>query len=343
MSPKNTVLIISNSRDLHADLMAPLLAARGKRCFRLDLDAFPRDYQLSQRFLHGAPHGRLRHLPSGAQLDLDDVSAVWNRKPGDFAFASADLAPQEQAYAQQESEQALFGLLYSLDCFWMSHPNALRGASWKGEQLQRALCHGFRVPASIVTNDPDEARAFLDALPGEGIFKSLSSPLLGADKVEHADCIVTGLATTLVTPAMRECLDAVSELACHFQEYIPKQYELRVTVIGEAMFAARIDSQDDPRTQVDCRDMSAEVRYSAVRLPAQVEQRCLAFVRSYGLAFSALDLIVTPEGDYVFLENNPCGQFLFIEQLVPEYRLCDAVADLLSEEHACRKQANSQH
>lgn len=340
---RNTVLIISNSSDLHADLMPPLLAARGLQCFRVDLDAFPRDYQLSQRFEQGRLHARLRHLPGGAQLDLADVGAVWNRKSGEFAFPSADLAPQERAYAQQESEQALFGLLYTLDCFWMSHPTALRGAGWKGEQLQRAMCHGFRVPASIVTNDPREARAFLDGLPAEGIFKSLSSPLLGADKVDESERIVNGLATTLVTREMLDCLDAVSELACHFQEYIPKQYELRVTVIGDRLFAARIDSQDDERTLVDCRDMSAEVRYSAVRLPADIAQRCLAFVRSYGLAYSALDLIVTPEGDYVFLENNPCGQFLFIEQLVPEYRLLDAVADLLSKECACRRQDHSQH
>lgn len=334
MAQKNTILIISNSRDLHADMMAPLLAARGQRSFRIDLDAFPRDYQLSQCFLHGALHAELHHLPSGAHVSLDDVGAVWNRKSGEFAFASDDLAPQEKAYAQQESEQALFGLLYTIDCFWMSHPTALRGACWKGEQLQRAMCLGFRVPASIVTNDPQQARAFLDALPGEGIFKSLSSPLLGADRVADEDCIATGLATTLVTAEMRECLDAVSELACHFQEYIPKQYELRVTVIGERLFAARIDSQDDERTQVDCRDMSADIRYSALRLPPAIEQRCLDLVHSYGLSFGALDLIVTPDGDYVFLENNPCGQFLFIEQLVPEYRLLDAVADLLCKECA---------
>ncbi|WP_028101741.1 ATP-grasp domain-containing protein [Pseudoduganella violaceinigra] len=339
---KNTVLIISNSGDLHADLVAPLLAMRGMQCFRIDLDTFPRDYQLSQRFMHGALHGRLRHLPSGAQVGLHDIGAVWNRKSGEFAFPSTDLAPQELAYAQQESEQALFGLLYTIDCFWMSHPTALRGANWKGEQLQRAMCQGFRVPASIVTNDPGEARAFLSALPGEGIFKSLSSPLLGADRVDEDERIVNGLATTLVTQEMLDCLDAVGELACHFQEYIPKQYELRVTVIGERVFAARIDSQDDERTRVDCRDMSAEVRYSAVQLPPEIEQRCRSFVRSYGLAFSALDLIVTPEGDYVFLENNSCGQFLFIEQLVPEYRLLEAVADLLCKECACRQQSTLQ-
>lgn len=339
---KHTVLIISNSSDLHADLMAPLLAARGMQSFRIDLDTFPRDYQLNQCFMHGVLRAQLRHLPSGAQLDLDQVGAVWNRKSGEFTFPSADLAPQELAYARQESEQALFGLLYTLNCFWMSHPTALRGAGWKGEQLQRAICHGFRVPDSIVTNDAGQARAFLSALPGAGIFKSMSSPLLGADKVADGERIVNGLATTLVTQEMFGCLDAVSELACHFQEYIPKQYELRVTVIGDGVFAARIDSQDDERTRIDCRDMSAEVRYSAVQLPAEIAQRCRSFVHSYGLSFSALDLIVTPQGDYVFLENNPCGQFLFIEQLVPELRLFDAVADLLSKECACRMQANLQ-
>ncbi len=118
---------------------------------------------------------------------------------------------------------------------------------------------------------------------------------------------------------------------------MPKQYELRVTVIGERVFAARIDSQLDARTMIDSRNMSAEIPYTATRLPRDVEQRCVDFVHSYGLEYGALDLIVTPEDDYVFLENNPVGQFLFIEQLIPEFRMLEAMADQLIAGAACRR------
>ena len=103
-------------------------------------------------------------------------------------------------------------------------------------------------------------------------------------------------------------------------------------MIGDALFAARIHSQDDPRTATDWRDMAAAIRYEAAALPAEVARRCLDFVHSYGLTFGALDLIVTPQGDYVFLENNPVGQFLFVEQLVPELDMTGALAECLTRE-----------
>ncbi len=330
------VLIVTNSFDLHADLVVPLLKARGCAVFRINLDAFPRDYQICQLFAKNRLSSEIRHLPSGDGIDLAEVGAVWTRKPADFAFASPDLSAQERAYARMETEHALFGLLYTLDCYWMSHPVALRGAMWKGEQLQRAMAMGFRVPASIVTNSPEQVRAFKASVPGDLVFKCLSSPLLGGEAVADEERIASGLATTIVTDEMMANLDAVSEVACHFQEYIPKQYELRVTIIAGRIFAARLYSQDDPRTAVDSRDMSADIRYEATELPDEIKERCLVFVQSYGLNYSALDLIVTPGGDYVFLENNPNGQFLYVEQLIPAFKMLDAVADRLSEEAACR-------
>lgn len=332
------VLIVTNSSDLHADLIVPILVAKGHTPFRLDLDQFPRDYQLCQQLAKGVAANLLRRLSDPAWLSLDDVGAVWLRKPAEFSYLSDDLSVQERSFAKQETEQALFGLLYSLDCYWISHPLALRGAQWKGEQLLRAARMGFSVPASIVTNAPAQVRAFRAALPGQMIFKALSSPNLGADGLDPADRSCAGLPTTIVNDAMLDCLDAVSEVPCHFQQYIPKQYELRVTIIGERVFAAKIHSQDDQRTAVDSRDMSAQVRYEACQLPPAVEQRCLAFLQSYGLHYGALDLIVTPEGDYVFLENNPAGQFLYIEQLIPQFNMLETLASKLIEEAKCRSQ-----
>lgn len=332
------ILIISHSGDLHADLAAAILTERGHAPFRIDLDAFPRDYQLSQTVLHGKTAARLRRLPDGDWLHLRDVGAVWLRKAADYAYASADLTPQERAYAQLETEQAIFSMLYALDCYWLSHPLALRGAQWKGEQLMRAARMGFRVPATLISNVPDEVRAFRAAVAGPIIFKAMSTPTLAAEAVEGDERVSHGIGTTIVDDAMLDSLDAVSELSCQFQEYIAKQYELRVTVIGKQLFAARLYSQDDARTAIDSRDMSAPIRYEACTLPDAMQQRCLDFVHSYGLEYGALDLIVTPEGEYVFLENNPVGQFLYVQQLIPAFPLLESVADALIEGALCRSQ-----
>ena len=324
------LLTVTNRDDLHADLVGQRVTELGEPMFRLNLDEFPEQFSIEMGLLHGRWEGNLTHIPTGDAVRLSNVGATWIRKRADFSFPSKQLPPQERAYAEAETEHLLFSLLHSLDCYWMSHPSAMRGAGWKGEQLQRAARMGFTVPASLATNRPQAAGAFL-ASRDQIVFKAQSSASLAAERVEPEARISGVLPTTLITAAHRDLLEAVTELPCFFQDYVPKSYELRVTVIGDRVFAAKIHSQDDPRTAVDWRDMSAEIRYEKATLPDEIERRCRAFVQSYGLTFGALDLIVTPEGDHVFLENNPGGQFLFVQELVPELDMIGAVADCLRE------------
>lgn len=325
------VLIVTSRGDLHADIVSAKLAVAGGAPFRLNLDEFPGCFALTLELARGRWDGELSHLLTGDTLSICDIGAVWMRKKASFRFLSADLAQQERAYAEGEMEHVLFSLLYSLDCYWMSHPAALRGASWKGEQLLRAARLGFRVPPSLVTNRRGSVDAFRAKLGGDIVFKALSSASLAAEDVAPEERIAGSLPTTRITDEHEAALDAVTELPCFFQQHVPKRYELRVTVIGDRVFAARIDSQDDPRTATDYRDFSAKIRYAVGHLPPEIERRCLELVCSYSLNYGAIDLIVTPMGEHVFLENNPVGQFLFVEELVPELDMTGALAACLVE------------
>src|ERR1700730_15283829 len=134
---------------------------------------------------------------------------------------------------------------------------------------------GFRVPPSIISNSRDAVDAFRNGMHRDIIYKTLSTPDLGADSVRPDERIAPGLATTRITEQDDTALDAVRELPCLFQQYIAKLYEVRVTVIGNRVFAARIHSQDDPRTATDFRDFSAEIKYEVEVLPSEIENRCL--------------------------------------------------------------------
>lgn len=331
----HVVLVVSHSKDVHVDLVLSLLSHPDIQVFRLNADCFPRDYQFWYGYNASGLEGELSHLPSGTKIRLTDIAAVWLRKPADFSFKTPDLSEQEHAFAVEETEHALLGLLYSLKCFWLNHPLQLRGAMWKVEQLQRAISFGFSIPPSLITNQPEQVHVLSKSSADGLIFKALSSSWLAADQVEPDELICSGLSTTLLTGQDLSDLSAVAELPCHFQHYVEKSYELRVTVIGEKLFAARIDSQQDERSRVDCRDMSAAISYSPYLLPENWARTILSFVQSYALLYSALDFIVTPEQQLIFLENNPNGQFLYIEQLIPEFRICQALADLLTEKALC--------
>lgn len=98
-----------------------------------------------------------------------------------------------------------------------------------------------------------------------------------------------------------------------FQEYVEAVYDLRVTVVGERVFAAAIHSQETAYP-VDFRMDMANARVEAVDLPEEVSDELLALMARMGLVYGAIDLRLRPDGEYVFLEINPAGQFLFIEQ-----------------------------
>jgi glutathione synthase/RimK-type ligase-like ATP-grasp enzyme len=114
-----------------------------------------------------------------------------------------------------------------------------------------------------------------------------------------------------------------------FQEKIDKAHELRVTILGEHVVTARLLSQETEATRVDWRAGMGRVRVEPDRLPPDVEQACLRLMRRLGILFGAFDFIVTPEGEHVFLEVNPSGQFLWVEEACPDLLLLAPFVDFL--------------
>ena len=97
------------------------------------------------------------------------------------------------------------------------------------------------------------------------------------------------------------------------------------------VFAAAIRSQESRLLRHDWRhhhEFASSQFYTAYRLPAKIERLCVRLVRALGLCFGALDLILTPQGEYVFLEVNPNGQWAWIEDFTG-LPISDAIAELL--------------
>ena len=176
---KNHILILTNSGDLHADLMVPLLKEKGAKVFRLNLNEFPKNFEIHQHLTDNSHTATIVHIPTKDSVNFDDISAVWTRKTANFSFISDDLSPQEHNHATQETEHILRGLLLSLDCYWINHPLAVQGAQFKAEQSIRAAKMGFKIPPSLITNKPISVKAFKQQTPGAIITKSMSDPFLG--------------------------------------------------------------------------------------------------------------------------------------------------------------------
>lgn len=103
---------------------------------------------------------------------------------------------------------------------------------------------------------------------------------------------------------------AISLTPIYLQEYIPKQFEVRVTIVGRKMYPIRIDTEN----KVDWRADYQNHRYTQITCPDDIIVKCYKLMDDFNLVFGAFDFIVTPELKWIFLEINPNGQWLWLEQ-----------------------------
>ena len=185
------------------------------------------------------------------------------------------------------------------------------------------------MPETLVTNDPEAARQFCAVHHDGVVYKTIASGF-----VEYLPTVTGTIYTTLLEQKHLAELDRVEVVPCLFQEYVAKAVELRVTVVGTEVFAAQIDSQATERTKHDWRRYDSATPYSQHRLPQDEEERCVTLVRCLGLEFGAIDLVLRPDGRYVFLEINANGQWGWIEQLTG-FPIAAAIADRLIEKGDC--------
>jgi hypothetical protein len=118
-------------------------------------------------------------------------------------------------------------------------------------------------------------------------------------------------------------VDLLKNAPVIFQERIPPFKDIRVTVVGERLFAAESESHLlDWRTD-------ESVRWVRHELTEDCSTRILALMRRLRLDLGSFDFRMRRSGEYVFFEVNPNGQFLFLEIDEAELPITSALADFL--------------
>ncbi len=302
-----TVLLITNRQDYTADFVVLELRRRKVEYVRLNTEDIPVRVKMS--WLSATPLNSYIDV-LGKRLSLSAITAIWYRRPVPPVPSSDLVDLPERQFAIRESQAAFIGALRSIDCQWISHPDALHAASFKIVQLQYARQLGFEVPSTLVTNVPNIAQEFLIDLDGNSIYKTLA---MGRIQLPDGQGIIF---TNRVGTESGAFLRTVEYAPCQFQEFVPKAYDVRVTVIGNRVFAVAIHSQRSIGAQIDWRrGASGELPHEIIDLPEDIESKCEALVSMFGLKFGAIDLVLTPDDRFLFLEINGNGQWAWLEQL----------------------------
>jgi glutathione synthase/RimK-type ligase-like ATP-grasp enzyme len=326
-APGMTVLIHSPGDDLHADAVRWGLERSGHPFIFWPAGRFPVEQALSARL---DAQGETFSLDlAGDKVDLAGVATVWNRRRAPPAL-SPGLDKRDLAFAAEQSRQHLDAFLSSAcpAALWVNGIEAARAEVNKILQLRLARRVGFAVPATLCSNAPDEIRAFFREHRGDVVYKTYK---LGVWAEKDGGGKLSVNYTTRVTADSLEDDEALAVAPGIFQERVAKAFEVRTTIMGAAAFSVRIEPSGEPAAAVDWRALPRErLRVRPIETAAPVREKCLAYMRAAGLRFASFDFIVTPDGEYCFLEVNQMGQFLWKEEKVPELPLLDAMCAFLA-------------
>ncbi len=241
-------------------------------------------------------------------IDADRFTSVWYRRP---LVASAENSnPLYKAYIGDEIEGFTSYFFNSLsNAVWVSSPAKIELARNKILQLTYAKEMGLSVPDTLITSDIKSFNEFYARNSKKVIVKSIKGHWY--DNMGGNDYLFF---TSLLEEDKLPTKESLSISPCLFQEYCDKKLELRSTVVGNKVFTAAIYSQEMESSRIDWRLGAGEVRHEKFELPEQVEVVLLSMNKKFGLNFGAYDLILKPDGTYVFLELNPNGQWGWIEK-----------------------------
>ena len=298
------MLIIADRADPHAQAVAWAPAELGEPTHFLSSSQLPGAMGLS-------------HDPAAGRSGWDGgppapAKVVWLRRIGRFGTDPA-MDKEEADFVRAECDQHLSGLLLAMErsAVMANGYSATRDAAIKPFQLAAAARLGFATPRTLVTNDPAAAAAFWRESGGRLIYKAMTLP----DFTDGEEPLI--LPTTRLEAHHLEDGALIAACPALLQHEIRRTAEIRVLVMGDDVAAMKY-RPPGKRDSVDWRQSLHDGHCEPFELPAGLRDLCCALVRDLRLHYGCIDLAVDEEGDFVFFEINSAGQFLFMEESVPE-------------------------
>lgn len=313
--PRRPVCVVTRQNDLTADRVVLALERRGAPVLRVDIADAPDTVSLHAELARSGWTGTL--TAHGRTVHLEDIGGVywWHPQP---SRPAGPLTPQGE-WASNETTAGLVGVLAALTCVHVNHPALTHAAQCKADVLVRAQAAGLMVPPTCISNTPPPARGFAQDLHPDVLWKSLRTPAVEGEGL---------LYTQRIDPdGWRD--DSLASMVHQFQRYITKAFEVRLVVVGERLFAARIDAHSTA-ARVDFRSDPQALTYQHIPVPEPVESGVLRLLAHYGLRYAALDLLVDQAGSWWLVDLNAAGQWGWIEQALPGLGISSALAEELA-------------
>lgn len=308
------ILIVTCKNDTHPNSVIELLNKKGIPFFRLNTESLLTDYSFAWCCTeNGDVQFTITDDSNGKTINNSEIHSVWYRRP---------IAPEELKYSYdekvdyhnlKEAKSFYFYLMYYLSDFY-SIGNHFRDKKANSKFVQHQLAGklGMKMPMMCISNNKNllsQAMREYESL----IIKPLGDYSIWYDGDNTYQFYATKVQTDELLANKEE---SFSQTVNFCENYIEKKYELRITVMGNHVFACKLDSQRQKNDtgKIDWRQgYENNLVHQMIECPQNISRFCKDYLSHLKLNFGCFDFIVTPEDDYVFLECNPNGQWGWIE------------------------------
>lgn len=302
MPNKEHILVITCSYDRTVDYLSQKFD--GIPFWRYNLDEFEK-YKVSASNFDITIENQYSKT-----CNFSNIKSIYYRKPALPDYTSM-FREQEQIFAHKEIFSFMEGAVESFRGKCLSKPSKLRIGNNKIHQLQIASEVGFLTPNSFITN----SKEILPQNKGTHIVKPVYTGTI--NRKDSKDIIQTNIFDPDID---QSCL---KYCPAYFQEFINKDYDLRITFVRDKFYPVKIKSSN----HVDWRKADATNDYSLANVPSLVLNQCQKMLHYFDLEFGCFDF-VSKDGKLFFLELNTNGQWLWLERIL-NLKISESIIDYL--------------
>ena len=309
------IVIIAKEDDNHAAAVKQVLESKyDEKVFIFNTASFPTITRLSGHFGSGLFKFSLTDGQS-RDMELQSAKSFWWRRPQGVLLAPHITDPQVRNFTFTECISAVYGMLRGCGDLWVNDVSSDDRADYKPYQLKTAVETGFTIPETLITNDPEKALDFWRRHEQKVVYKSFNQRG------------IIWCPTRLLKAEDLNFIRNVQYAPVIFQTLVPGNRDIRVTVIGEKIFATEFIIHDE--NIIDYRLVMRPESCRPHKLPEEMLDKLYRFMCALGLEYGGIDFRLTPEGEYVFFEINTAGEFMYLQELTGQ-PIADAMADHLS-------------
>jgi glutathione synthase/RimK-type ligase-like ATP-grasp enzyme len=324
---KKKIVILTCTEDLHTESVVNILKEKYFiEPIILEREFYGESWTISGSIINGEPKSIIEY--NNKSYSIDELGAFWNRRNFTTETTKKDSS-SINSYIASQCSMHVNGLFRYISNIipTMNKPLANANATSKFYQNTVALKNELKVPPSFFGGSPDLAFDFINSIDQND---TISIKPIESTHLKMDDGNTYAHYNSIFEKRPRNQLDSLSDCPVILQKFIEKKMEFRVTVVGQEIFTASIDTSKASReAKVDWRHYDwANTPYRTCTLPKIICDKILGLMNDLNLVFGAIDLILDQEDQFHFLEVNPQGQWLWVEDLT-ELKISECISDWL--------------